>query len=114
MAIREWALESGVELPSRGRIAGGVLEAYDAGDGDALFAGVGLEREPEKPSSGVRRQDRSSVRLGDGCCCPTNDSRTSWLSMLEVTDRPSHRRPEDCPRDGQGRRAHGSLESPEL
>jgi hypothetical protein len=50
MAIREWALESGVELPSRGRIAGGVIEAYDAGDVDALFAAVGLEREPEKPS----------------------------------------------------------------
>jgi hypothetical protein len=50
MAIREWAFESGVELPSRGRIAGGVVEAYDGGDVDALFAAVGLEREPEKPS----------------------------------------------------------------
>jgi hypothetical protein len=50
MAIREWALESGVELPSRGRIAGAVVEAYDGGDVDALFAAVGLEREPEKPS----------------------------------------------------------------
>jgi hypothetical protein len=49
-AIRQWALESGVELPSRGRIAGGVIDAYDTGDIDALFAAVGLEREPEKPS----------------------------------------------------------------
>ena len=49
-AIREWAIESGVELPSRGRIAGAVAEAYDAGDMDALFAAVGLDREPEKPS----------------------------------------------------------------
>src|SRR5262249_30169442 len=49
-AIREWALESGVELPSRGRIAGAVIDAYDTGDVDALFAAVGLEREPEKPS----------------------------------------------------------------
>jgi hypothetical protein len=49
-AIRAWAVESGVQLPSRGRIAGAVIDAYDAGDVDALFAAVGLEREPEKPS----------------------------------------------------------------
>ena len=49
-AIREWAIESGVELPGRVRIAGAVAEAYDAGDVDALFAAVGLDREPEKPS----------------------------------------------------------------
>ena len=49
-AIREWALESGVQLPTRGRIAGAVIDAYDTGDVDALFAAVGLEREPEKPS----------------------------------------------------------------
>jgi hypothetical protein len=49
-AIRGWALESGVQLPSRGRIAGAVADAYDNGDVDALFAAVGLEREPEKPS----------------------------------------------------------------
>jgi hypothetical protein len=49
-AIRAWALESGVELPGRGRIAGAVADAYETGDVDALFVAVGLEREPERPS----------------------------------------------------------------
>src|SRR5689334_1451622 len=31
-AIRAWALENGVQLAERGRIAGGVVEAYDADD----------------------------------------------------------------------------------
>src|SRR4051812_22474796 len=31
-AIRQWALDEGVELPSRGRIAAAVMEAYDASD----------------------------------------------------------------------------------
>jgi hypothetical protein len=60
MAIREWAFESGVQLPSRGRIASGVIEAYDAGDVDGLFAAVGLEREPEKPS---RRRGPAAPRF---------------------------------------------------
>jgi hypothetical protein len=49
-AIRGWALDSGVQLPSRGRIAGAVADAYDTSDVDALFTAVGLEREPEKPT----------------------------------------------------------------
>jgi nucleoid-associated protein Lsr2 len=44
-AIRQWALENGIELPNRGRIAGAVQEAYDAGDAAALYAAVGLEQE---------------------------------------------------------------------
>jgi hypothetical protein len=47
-AIRQWALEEGVELPSRGRIAGAVQEAYDASDVAALYAAVGLEQEPDE------------------------------------------------------------------
>jgi hypothetical protein len=49
-AVRRWALEEGVELPSRGRIAGGVLEAFDAKDVAALYAAAGLEMEPEEPA----------------------------------------------------------------
>ncbi len=44
-AIRAWALESGVQLPTRGRIAGGVQAAYDAGDVPGLYAAAGLELE---------------------------------------------------------------------
>lgn len=44
-AIRQWALEAGVELPGRGRIARGVHEAYDANDVPALYAATGLEME---------------------------------------------------------------------
>jgi Lsr2 len=49
-AIRQWALESGVELPSRGRIAGSVQAAFDASDVAALYAAVGLEM-PQQPES---------------------------------------------------------------
>lgn len=42
-AVREWALANGVELPSRGRIAQGYLDAYDAGDVAALYQAAGLE-----------------------------------------------------------------------
>jgi hypothetical protein len=59
-AIREWALESGVQLPSRGRIAGAVIDAYDTGDIDALFTAVGLQREPEKRS---RRRKASEPKF---------------------------------------------------
>ncbi len=41
--IRSWALSEGVELPSRGRIASAVQDAYDAKDGDVLRAAFGLE-----------------------------------------------------------------------
>jgi hypothetical protein len=44
-AIRQWALDEGIELPSRGRIAGAVKVAYDARDPDALYEAVGLERD---------------------------------------------------------------------
>jgi hypothetical protein len=42
-AIRQWALENGIELPARGRIAEGVKDAYDAGDVPALYGATGLE-----------------------------------------------------------------------
>jgi hypothetical protein len=54
--IREWALASAVQLPGRGRIAGTVANAFDTGDVDALFAAVGLGREPQKP----RRRRKAS------------------------------------------------------
>ena len=43
-AIRQWALGVGVELPTRGRIAGAVQVAFDAQDVAALYATVGLTR----------------------------------------------------------------------
>jgi hypothetical protein len=61
-AIREWALENGLELPSRGRIAGAVAEAFDASDVDALYAAVGIEREPAKPTR--RRKPESPAFSG--------------------------------------------------
>jgi hypothetical protein len=42
-AIRGWALDNGIELPGRGRIARGVQDAYDAGDVPALYAATGLD-----------------------------------------------------------------------
>ena len=54
--IRTWALDNGVELPSRGRIAGAVQEAYDSKDVPGLYAAAGLEMEPEeKPRRGRGR-----------------------------------------------------------
>lgn len=46
--IREWALSEGVELPSRGRIARVVEEAYAVRDGRALRVAVGFEEEEEE------------------------------------------------------------------
>ena len=57
-AIRQWALDEGVELPSRGRIAGAVQEAYDAGDAAALYAAVGLEREEEVVEKPAAKRSR--------------------------------------------------------
>jgi hypothetical protein len=55
-AIRQWALDEGVELPSRGRIAGAVQEAYDAGDVAALYAAAGLEQEEQPAPKRTRRR----------------------------------------------------------
>jgi hypothetical protein len=54
-AIRGWALENGIELATRGRIAQGVLDAFDSSDVDALYAAVGIERAPEAPKRGRRK-----------------------------------------------------------
>jgi nucleoid-associated protein Lsr2 len=54
-AIRQWALDEGVELPSRGRIAGAVQAAFDAGDVAALYAAVGLEMAQPAESKRSRR-----------------------------------------------------------
>lgn len=49
-AVREWALANGVELPTRGRIARGYLDAYDTGDVALLYEVAGLELpKPDKP-----------------------------------------------------------------
>src|SRR5690242_4475233 len=43
-AIRQWALDEGVELPTRGRISAAVQDAFDARDVNALYAATGLEQ----------------------------------------------------------------------
>jgi hypothetical protein len=60
-AIRRWALDEGVELPGRGRIAGTVQAAYDAKDVAALYAATGLEREEEPAPKPTRRRAASAT-----------------------------------------------------
>jgi hypothetical protein len=55
-AIRRWALDEGVELPTRGRIAGAVQAAYDTQDVAALYTATGLEREEEPAPKSSRRR----------------------------------------------------------
>jgi hypothetical protein len=59
--IRQWALEQGVELPGRGRIATAVRRAYDAGDVAALYAAAGLEMpQPQRPPAKRSRRRPAS------------------------------------------------------
>ena len=56
---RQWALDNGVELPARGRVARAVLDAMADGDVPALYEAVGLEYEAEsKPKRSVRNAPR--------------------------------------------------------
>jgi hypothetical protein len=48
--VRQWAASNGVELSTRGRIAGGVLAAYDAKDVRALRAATGTPEPSAKPA----------------------------------------------------------------
>ena len=48
--VRQWAAENGVELNTRGRIAAGVLAAYDAKDVKALRAATGTPEPAAKPA----------------------------------------------------------------
>ena len=61
--IRTWAVENGVELPSRGRVAGTVQQAYDAQDVAALFSAVGLEMDEPKPRRGRSRSAEFSAAV---------------------------------------------------
>jgi autotransporter translocation and assembly factor TamB len=63
-AIRAWALENGVQLPERGRIAGAVIEAYEAGDAAALYAATGVEPEPAAPTKGRKKPPAAQFRTG--------------------------------------------------
>lgn len=60
-AIRQWALDEGVQLPTRGRVAGAVQAAYDAKDVAALYAATGLEREEEPAPKPSRRRAASAT-----------------------------------------------------
>jgi hypothetical protein len=55
-AIRQWAFDEGVQLPTRGRIAGAVQTAYDARDVAALYTATGLERQEEPAPKTTRRR----------------------------------------------------------
>ena len=48
--VRQWAASNGVELSTRGRIAGGVLAAYDAKDVRALRAATGTPEPATRPA----------------------------------------------------------------
>ena len=56
--VRQWAAENGVEMSTRGRIAGAVLAAYDAKDAKALRAATGT------PEPSARPARRSRARAG--------------------------------------------------
>lgn len=57
--VRRWAAENGVELSTRGRIAGGVLAAYDAKDVRALRAATGTPEPSAKPARRTRARTKS-------------------------------------------------------
>ena len=59
-AIRQWAVEAGIELPGRGRIARAVQDAYDSGDVAALYAATGLEMDDQPPRRRPRRRAPST------------------------------------------------------
>jgi nucleoid-associated protein Lsr2 len=57
--VRQWAASNGVELSTRGRIAGGVLAAYDAKDVRALRAATGTPEPLAKPTRRSRAKAAS-------------------------------------------------------
>ena len=65
-AIRLWAFEAGIELPSRGRISRAVQDAYDAEDVAGLYAATGLEMEEQPPPRRSRRRAARSELSADG------------------------------------------------
>ena len=58
--VRQWALDNGVQLASRGRISQGVLNAYEARDVAALFEAAGLPYEEEESTEKPKRSRRKS------------------------------------------------------
>lgn len=56
--VRRWAAANGVGLSTRGRVAGGVLAAFDAKDVAALRAATGTA-EPEPEFKPTRRRSRT-------------------------------------------------------
>jgi hypothetical protein len=59
--VRRWAADNGVERSTRGRIAGGVLAAYDAKDARALRAATGTPEPSAKPSPKPARRRRAKA-----------------------------------------------------
>jgi nucleoid-associated protein Lsr2 len=63
--VRQWALDNGVQLAARGRIAVGVLDAYDGENVAALHEAVGLEYEPEIDAEVEARPKRSRGKAAE-------------------------------------------------
>ena len=59
--VRQWAAENGVEMSTRGRIAGAVLAAYDAKDAKALRAATGTPEPSAEPSPKPARRRRAKA-----------------------------------------------------
>ena len=57
--VRQWAASNGVELSTRGRIAAGVLAAYDAKDVRALRSATGTPEPATQPARRSRAKAKS-------------------------------------------------------
>jgi hypothetical protein len=61
--VRQWAASNGVELNTRGRVAGGVLAAYDARDAKALRAATGTPEPSAKPARRSRAKAKAVTAM---------------------------------------------------
>jgi hypothetical protein len=60
---RQWALDNGVELPARGRIARAVLDALDDDNVPALYEAVGLDYQAaKKPKRSARKATQAKFK----------------------------------------------------
>jgi hypothetical protein len=64
-SIRAWAEEQGVLLAQRGRIAGGVIAAYDANDRAALYEAAGLEMDEAPRPRGRRGRGATQAQFAE-------------------------------------------------
>ena len=79
-AIRQWALDQGLELPSRGRVAAAVQDAYDAGDVGASTPRWGSSRRRRRSADGGASSP-SSRRLSDGTAAGAGGTYPQWTTI---------------------------------